>query len=77
MIKVLLFGALAEAAGAKEVHATAAKNLKSLLDELNAAFPKLSDFKYKVSVDKKLVTDTTMAIPEGAEVGLLPPFSGG
>lgn len=77
MVKVLLFGILAEKAGRKEAEACGGQSLSAVIEELNASFPGLLNVKYKVAVNKTLVSDINMEVPDGAEVALLPPFSGG
>lgn len=77
MIKILLFGILAEKVGSKELHMEGKKTLGFLLKEIYSSYPSLNDTKHKISVNKNLTSDYAVYIEEGSEVALLPPFSGG
>lgn len=77
MIRILLFGVLAEKAGIKEISMTGSKTLDVLLKEIYSSYPSLSKAKFKISVNKTLISDLTVFIEEGSELALLPPFSGG
>lgn len=79
-VRVRLFAALREAAG--EAETTAAPGpLPRLLDDLRGRYG--SRFTERLAVCTVMVDglrvdpDTTVDVPDGAEVALLPPFSGG
>ena len=79
MVRVRLFAALREAAGAGEVEVPAAA-LGTVLDGLRARYgePFAAVLRCaSVLVDGRRCSDETAPVPDGAEVALLPPFSGG
>ena len=79
-VRVRMFAALREAAGTSEVSAAPAP-LPDVLDELRERYGE--PFTSRLSVASVLVDgdsvdrDEDRWVPEGAEVALLPPFSGG
>jgi sulfur-carrier protein len=78
-VRVRLFAALREAAGASEVEVVAAP-LGAVLDGLRARYGEpFADALRAASVlvDGQRCGDETALVPDGAEVALLPPFSGG
>lgn len=79
MVRVRLFAALREAAGVSEVQVEPGP-LGVILDGLRARFG--SRFAEvlgyaSVLVDAERRADPGFEVPDGAEVALLPPFSGG
>ena len=79
MVRIRLFAALREAAGVPEV-VTAAAPLQAILDELSDRFGDrfAAVLGYSsVLVDGERWRDPAAAVPDGAELALLPPFSGG
>ena len=48
----------------------------SLVKELHSLYPALSDSKYMIAVNNKMVNENTI-LTENSTVALLPPFSGG
>jgi sulfur-carrier protein len=79
MVRIRLFAALREAAGVPEVEAPAAP-LQAILDELGdrfgARFVAVLGYS-SVLVDGRRWPDPAAQVPDGAELALLPPFSGG
>lgn len=79
-VRVRMFAALRDAAGVSEVTAEPAA-LPALLDELRARFDE--PFTRRLAACTVLVDGTAtpaeadVAVPDGAEVALLPPVSGG
>lgn len=73
--KVLLFGQLAEAA-ASEMEISDVKDTDQLVQEINKRFPVLSGMRYRIAVNKNLITENT-TLTNTATVALLPAFSGG
>ena len=73
-IKVIAFGQIAEITG-KEItlEASDINSLKIILDE---KFPVLSDRKYAIAVNKKLVQGN-IDLKQNDTVALMPPYSGG
>jgi molybdopterin synthase sulfur carrier subunit len=79
MVRIRLFAALREAAGVAEVEARAAP-LQAILDELGDRFGDrfVAVLGYSsVLVDGERWRDPSAPVPDGAELALLPPFSGG
>lgn len=79
-VRVRLFAAVREAAGTGETTAEAGP-LPAVLDQLRARYGE--PFPSRLAVCTVLVNgdqvpaDATVAVPDGAEIALLPPFSGG
>lgn len=74
-VEVLFFGKLVEIAGSS-VTINKVQTSDELLQQLQQSYPKLTNEKYIVAVDKKMIQANT-ALPDGCTVALLPPFSGG
>ncbi len=75
-MKILAFGKIAELLGKTELELDNMPNTDILLGFLQQQYPELKNMKFSLAVNKKQVTGNT-EIPQGAEVALLPPFSGG
>lgn len=73
---VTFFGRLAETVGAENIILPAAEDTDSLLREILARFPALSESPLIVAVDRRTVTANTPLKPD-SEVVLMPPYSGG
>ena len=75
---VLLFARAREVIGADRVEVAPAQNVGELRRDLMARFPQVAGLleKSALAVNGEFADDGT-AIPEGAEVALLPPVSGG
>ncbi len=73
-IKIIAFGSIAELTG-KEItlQAIDVASLKVTLQEL---FPELSDRKYAVAVNMKVVQEN-LELKQNDTVALMPPYSGG
>jgi sulfur-carrier protein len=79
MVRIRLFAALREAAGVAEVEARPA-SLQAILSELGERFGDrfVNVLGYSsVLVDGERWHDPAAPVPDGAELALLPPFSGG
>jgi molybdopterin synthase sulfur carrier subunit len=79
MVRIRLFAALREAAGTAEVELPPGE-LGSLLDELGERFgPRFSAVlgHASIMVDGRRLADRDARVPDGSELALLPPFSGG
>lgn len=74
-MRVLLFGAIAEKAGAHELetHAVSTTLLKRDLEQRIAG---LRDMSYALAVDRRITTEDA-PLKGDEEVALLPPFAGG
>jgi sulfur-carrier protein len=79
MVRIRLFAALREAAGVAEVEVRPA-SLQAILSELGDRFGDrfVTVLGYSsVLVDGERWHDPAAPVPDGAELALLPPFSGG
>lgn len=76
MIKIKAFGMVAEKLQTNEMELQYMPDTDVLLGFLHQQFPDLKHIKFSLAVNKKQAVGKTM-IPLGAEVALLPPFSGG
>jgi molybdopterin synthase sulfur carrier subunit len=79
VVRVRLFAALRDAAGTSEVHldpAPLGELLDLLRDRYGGRFTEVLGYA-SVMVDGERRTDPAGQVDDGAEVALLPPFSGG
>lgn len=76
MITVKAFGIIAEKIKTAEITLNEVSNTDTLLGYLHQQYPELQHMKFSIAVNRKQSVGNT-AIPHGAEVALLPPFSGG
>lgn len=74
--KVIAFGMIAEKLRTKELFLDGISSTDVLIGYLHQQYPDLQHLKFAIAVNKKQVSGDT-PIPVGAEVALLPPFSGG
>ncbi|MBK8340674.1 MAG: MoaD/ThiS family protein [Flavobacteriales bacterium] len=74
-MRVLLFGLIAEKAGATELAITAAST-HALKNALEACIPGLDQLSYALAVDRVIVQDDR-PLTGKEEIALLPPFAGG
>lgn len=72
---VLLFGIIAEKAGARQI-SIAAADTRELRMRLVEALPFLPTLSYALAVDRKLLRDHR-SLTGTEEIALLPPFAGG
>ncbi|MCH6200708.1 MoaD/ThiS family protein [Aquiflexum sp. LQ15W] len=75
-IHVIAFGMIAEKIKTKELVLEYMPDTEVLLGYLYQQYPELQHTKFGIAVNKKMAVGKTV-IPIGAEVALLPPFSGG
>jgi molybdopterin converting factor small subunit len=79
LVRVRLFAALREAAGVAEVEvppAALGELLDGLRERFGERFTRVLSYA-SVLVDSERRSDPAYRVPDGAEVALLPPFSGG
>ena len=76
MIKVKAFGMIAEKIQTNELELEHMPDTEVLLGYLHQQHPDLKHLKFSIAVNKKQALGKT-TIPLGAEIALLPPFSGG
>lgn len=74
-MKVLLFGMIAEKAGAATLE-LAATSTAALKRQLETRIPDLSNLSYALAVDRVIVNDDR-PLNGTEEIALLPPFAGG
>ncbi len=75
-ITVRAFGMIAEKIGSGQIQLTGISTIEDLQISLFDQFPDLKNMKFSVAINKQLVSGN-QSIPEGSEIALLPPFSGG
>lgn len=74
-MKIILFGPLADIAGSS-VSLEGMADTDSLINALHNTYPVLTEAKYVIAVDKRVIDSNTL-LNEKSVVALLPPFSGG
>jgi len=72
----MAFGMIAEKIKTKELVLEYMPDTEVLLGYLYQQYPDLQHTKFSIAINKKMAVGKTI-IPVGAEVALLPPFSGG
>jgi molybdopterin synthase sulfur carrier subunit len=75
-IKVIFFGQLKELTNGNELEIDDVKDTNELQQSLYLRYPALASLKYRIAVDKEMISDAVTLQP-GTTVALLPPFSGG
>jgi molybdenum cofactor guanylyltransferase len=75
-IKVLAFGVVAEILNSNDVYLPLVQDTDEMFQMLIENFPALSDVKFSIAVNRKLVHGK-INLSKETEVALLPPFSGG
>ncbi len=75
-MKILVFAALAEVTGKKEIESSEIHSVNELKEFLWKNYPRLMTMNFSIAVNKVLVHGDVV-IHDQDEVALLPPFSGG
>lgn len=75
-IQLMLFGSLSAIVGKSQLSVNDCIDTQSLKENLISEYPKLRDFVFLISVNKKLVKNNHI-LEQGDEVAFLPPFAGG
>jgi molybdopterin synthase sulfur carrier subunit len=75
-ITVLLFGNLAQIAGATKITLQDVKDTITVNELLQSKFPEFRNKKYVIAVNNQLIKDV-QNLNNGDELAFLPPFSGG
>lgn len=75
-ITIKTFGMVAEKIGSQQMILENPGSVEALKTQLFVRFPTLKEMKFSIALNKKMLTSDA-EIPEGAEIALLPPFSGG
>lgn len=76
LIHIKAFGMVAEKIGKVSMELENPGTTVALKNELFTEFPVLKSMKFSLAVNKKMVLEDSELV-SGAEVALLPPFSGG
>lgn len=76
IVKVLLFGSLAEKAGKSSVYVENVKDTDGLLKKLSADHLILKDSKFAIAKNQVVIKGNA-ELENGDEVALLPPYAGG
>jgi len=76
IMKILLFGQLAEAARAKTLQVEDFGDTDELIHHIEQLCPSLRGLTYIVAVNRNVIQSNTKLTPD-AEVALLPPYAGG
>ena len=71
-----MFGQLIDITGSSSITVDGAVDTNSLVSTLHKLYPSMTNVKYRIAIDKKIISDNT-AITEASNIALLPPFSGG
>jgi molybdopterin converting factor small subunit len=75
-MNILLFGQLADAAGAKTIQVDDLADTDELIRHMELIYPSLRGLTYIVAVNRDVIHSNTTLTPD-AEIALLPPYSGG
>ncbi len=75
-MKLLLFGSLVDVIGKSEITMEHLTDVESLKSTLMAQYPKLSNQKFVIAINKQVVKDNVILKADDT-IALLPPFSGG
>ncbi|EMR03673.1 MoaD/ThiS family protein [Cesiribacter andamanensis] len=75
-VNILAFGRIAELTAAREWKMQGVRSTEEVRQQLEATYPALQGMRYALALNKKIITADT-PLSEGAELALLPPFSGG
>jgi sulfur-carrier protein len=75
-IQVMVFGQLTEITGSGMVRMSGITDTKGLENLLKEKFPKLTEMKFVIAVNKKIALENT-PVSSDSVIVLMPPFSGG
>jgi sulfur-carrier protein len=75
-MNILLFGQLADAAGAKTLQVAGIGDTDELIRHIELICPSLRGLTYIMAVNRNVIQSKTTLTPD-AEIALLPPYSGG
>lgn len=73
---IKIFGQLVDIMGSNSFEVADINNTDELINDLQSKYPALKNSKYNIAVNRNIIQANTILKP-GAEVALLPPFSGG
>ncbi|MEN9885158.1 MAG: hypothetical protein RLZZ420_2375, partial [Bacteroidota bacterium] len=75
-MELMYFGQLTDITGCSTQRLPAVADTDALRQWLYAQYPALQHAKFMIAINNKLVSGN-VAIPEGARIAFMPPFSGG
>jgi molybdopterin synthase sulfur carrier subunit len=75
-IQLICFGSVSDITGFASETTEAPETLEELNNLLVLRFPALSGVRYRMSVNRQLITGNRQLL-DGDEIALLPPFAGG
>lgn len=75
-VNIILFGQLTDITGADTFTMEGVADTAGLIKKLHDDYPALSNSKYIIAIDKKVIAENTV-LTDNCTVALLPPFSGG
>ncbi|MEO6729588.1 MAG: MoaD/ThiS family protein [Ferruginibacter sp.] len=75
-VNIILFGQLTDITGTDTFTVEGVDDTTGLTNKLQDDYPALSNSKYIIAIDKKVIAENTV-LTENCTVALLPPFSGG
>jgi len=75
-LTIKVFGKISEEIGQLEFSIENPGKVSALIEKLHVQFPQIQDLNYAIAINRQLAKSSE-DIPDGAEVALLPPFSGG
>ena len=75
-MNIKVFGSLTDIFNGENILIENAADINELKIHLTKSYPELSEKTFVVAVDKKIIHGNLSLTP-GAEIALLPPFSGG
>ena len=73
---IKIFGQLSDIIGGNSLEMDDIASTDELIKNLQLKYPALANSKYRVAVNRNIIQSNT-ELQTGAEVALLPPFSGG
>jgi molybdopterin converting factor small subunit len=75
-VQVMIFGQLTDITGKSELMLYDIPDTDTLIRTLQSIYPALSDTKFAIALNKKVIRENTLLEGDN-NIALLPPFSGG
>lgn len=75
-VNILFFGALVDVTQAKSMQVNDVSNTDEILTLLHHKYPLLCHYKFSLALNQNFLTDA-VALADGDELALMPPFAGG
>ncbi|MEP6465408.1 MAG: MoaD/ThiS family protein [Parafilimonas sp.] len=73
---IKIFGQLIDVIGKENLAFDVVEDTNALIKKLQEMYPPLTNLKYAIAINKKIIQNNT-ALKQDTEIALLPPFSGG